>query len=420
MTDRSAARLAYGLALVALVLDVFGAYLLALTRHVGSTESTASVPNDALSAVTVVPFVVIGTLVAARRSRNPIGWVFLVMGLLAALGLVLERYAIYTLLVNPGWGRGGATAAILQSSAYLVALTTLLLLIVLFPSGRAATQRWKLLTLLGSAALIGAYAVTCMKPGALAEPFEQFENPLGVQALSSGAEIALGILVAIGGLILLAAVVSAVRRFRRSRGVERAQFKWFAAAAALVAAGLIAHSIADAVAPGAIDTIELLVNLAIAALPIAAGIAILRYRLYEIDRMINRTVVYGALTAGLAGLYFGVVIALQQIFGGFARGNDLAIAGSTLAVAALFRPARGRIQALVDRRFYRQRYDAEQTLAAFNTRLRDEVDLDQLGSELRAIVEETVQPAHVSIWLREATVPAVTISGRLPGTKEVR
>ncbi len=400
MSERLSARLAYLLAGLALLVDAVGVVLLVLTRHIGATDTTASVANDALGAATVVAFVVIGTLVAARHSRNPTGWIFLWLGVLGAVGLVFERYAIYALLVNPGWAGGGTVGAALQANGYLIFLTLLLLLILLFPTGKVPGPRWRLPMILGAGALLGAYAVVSRKPGRLGEPFDAFENPLGVEAISGSGGPLTALLVATGALILLAAVLSASLRFRRSHGVERAQFKWFALAAAMIGVGLIARSIANGVASGAIDAIELLVGLAVAGLPIAAGVAILRYRLYEIDRIINRALVYAVLTAGLAGLYFGIVIALQQVFGGLTRGNDLAIAGSTLAVAALFRPARRRIQGFVDRRFYRRRYDAQQTLEAFSARLRDEVDLDQLGADLGAVVHETMQPAHVSLWLR--------------------
>ena len=195
-------------------------------------------------------------------------------------------------------------------------------------------------------------------------------------------------------------MASLVVRFRRSSGVERQQLKWVAASGAFLAVCLVSGPLLFWWTPfdGVWDVIA---PLGFAVFPVAVGFAVLRYRMYEIDRIINRTVVYAIVTALLAGLYFGIVIGLQQAFSGLTRGNDLAIAGSTLAVAALFRPARTRIQEFVDRRFYRRRYDAEQTLTAFVARLREEVDLDELGRDLGAAVNDTMQPVHVSLWLRE-------------------
>ena len=204
----------------------------------------------------------------------------------------------------------------------------------------------------------------------------------------------------LGVLVMIFAISSLLVRLRRSTGEERVQIKWVVFTAMIACVGFLSAFIVDFSAGFILGLV------ALAAIPIAAGIAILKYRLYEIDRVVNRTVVYGAVTALLAGLYFGIVIGLQQVFSGFTRGNDLAIAGSTLAVAALFRPARRRIQTFVDRRFYRSRYDADQTLAAFSHRLRDEVDLDELGSDLGAVVHDTMQPSHVSLWLRPTRTKA--------------
>ena len=424
MSTRTATSLAYALAALALAVDVAAAVFLILTRQIGSTESTSSVAQGVVGVLTVVSMVVVGTLVAARRSRNATGWVFLVFGLATALSFGLERYAVYTLIVNPGWGKSGTVAASLEKEASLAAFAMLLFLLLLFPSGRFSSSTWRWLGLVGASTLVGAYVVTCIRPGTLGEPFEAFVNPLGIGVLARVGGPLFTALLVVGELILLAAAVATILRFRRSRGVEREQFKWFALAAALFALVLIVYSIASGVYPAALDAIAIAGLLAGGAgIPIAVGIAILKYRLYEIDRIINRTLVYGAVTALLAGLYFAIVIGLQAIFSGFTRGNDLAIAGSTLAVAALFRPVRRRIQAFVDRRFYRRRYDAQQTLDAFSTRLRDEVDLDQLGADLGAVVYETMQPAHVSFWIRPkfaSVTPAVTISGRSGGKKDLR
>jgi hypothetical protein len=191
-----------------------------------------------------------------------------------------------------------------------------------------------------------------------------------------------------------------VLRFRRSRGVERQQLKWFTYAAALMVLSWVVGAL---LLPAAGD---LIAGITIALLPVAAGIAILRYRLYDIDRLINRTLVYGLLTALLAAVYAGAVLVLGQVFGGVGRDPpSWAVAGATLAVAALFQPARRRIQAAVDRRFNRRKYDAAKTIETFSARLREEVDLDTLSGELLAVVEQTVQPANASLWLRPPTQP---------------
>jgi hypothetical protein len=187
-----------------------------------------------------------------------------------------------------------------------------------------------------------------------------------------------------------------VRRFRRSAGAERQQLKWFAYAGVLLA---MLMPIAGAFWYRTV-LIQAGVALAFNAMPLAVGVAILRYRLYDVDVLINRTLVYGALTATLAGAYLGLVLLMQLAISPLTEQSDLAIAGSTLAVAVLFRPARSRIQAAVDRRFYRRKYDAQRTLESFGGRLRDQVDLEALGGELRAVVHDTVQPAHVSLWLK--------------------
>jgi hypothetical protein len=330
---------------------------------------------------------VAGVLVASRHPENPIGWLLCSMSVLSALVEVAE-----------GYGRHEAFAAAepaqwFASWAWAVAAGHWNLVFLLFPSGRLPGPRWRLFVWL---AIVGAaLSVAGSALGHAADyAFTSGENPYAIDGI--GAEV----IFALGQAVFLVALVGAIAallvRFRRSWGVERQQLKWIAyLASALAVIGPLAIA-----AYGDSVLVEIAIAIVVTCLPVAICIAILRYRLYDIDVVINRTLVYGALTATLAGVYIASVLVLQLALGGVTGGSGLAVAGSTLAVAALFRPARGRIQTTVDRRFYRRKYDAVHTLQQFGAHLRDEVDLDTLGGELRAVVAHTMQPAHVSLWLR--------------------
>ena len=278
-----------------------------------------------------------------------------------------------------------------------------MLAVVLFPTGHYLSRGWRRA---GTTVLVAnafALVVVAFEPGPLPN-HPRIRNPLGLDAaagLLHALAAAAPVVVAVTLLFPIAAVVA---RFRRSRGLERQQLKWLALAAAYSIATLAVLLALDSVlnldtGTGRVVAGSML-GLVMAAPPAAAAMAILRHRLYDIDVVINRTLVYGALTATLAAAYLVVVLLLQLVLQPLTPDTGLAIAASTLAVAALFRPARARIQAAVDRRFYRRRYDAKQTLEAFSGRLRDQIDLDALSAELRGVTQQTMQPAHVSLWLR--------------------
>jgi hypothetical protein len=350
-------------------------------------------------AVMIVAFAGLGALVASRRPRNPIGWILCLSPLSLAFTELARNWYVHTLFADPGslpLADGLMWAANWAWIPGFMPLLTLFLL--LFPDGAAPTRRWRpvgWLAGLGMGLLLVGYAFA---PGAL-EDYPRVDNPLGIAGATG--EV-LEVFRAVGfpffALAAIGSMASLVVRFRRSHGVERQQLKWMAAAAALVVAAWLVNAFFDQVLG---TDISLILPLALLALPAAAAIAILRYRLYDLGLVVNRALVYGALTATLAGAYVGIVLVLQLALEPLTSDSGLAIAGSTLAVAALFRPARARIQQAVDRRFYRRRYDAARTVEGFSARLRDEVELDALSVELRDVIRETVQPAHVSLWLRE-------------------
>ena len=334
-------------------------------------------------------FATVGALVASHRPRNPIGWILLAGG---------AAYTIGGLTITEAEHDGSARVLVIWLSTWVwmagigpVATFGLLL----FPDGRLPSPRWRAFAWFAAAAALATTAVIAFAPG----PFEDSTvvNPLGFDALPGLFDVLQTVSPAALALAVLGSIASLFVRFRHARNVERQQLKWLSYTGALVGVALVvAITIETIVGERAVDLTNTIVSLSLSAVPVAMGIAILRHRLFDIDVVINRTLVYGALTATLGGAYLGLVLLI-----GLAVGDSgLAVAASTLAVAALFRPLRSRIQAAVDQRFYRCRYDAAQTLEAFAGRLRDELDLEALGADLRGVVSDTVQPASVSLWLR--------------------
>jgi MFS family permease len=347
------------------------------------------------SLVFLVVFSVLGFLVASRHPGNAIGWIFCGCAVLSGLSTLADAYANYWLDGHGAAGLGRAAAAY-ETAAWPALLIPVTFLLLLFPTGRLLSPRWRWVGWCAGLGIAGAFATSITAPGRL-EDYPGVENPLGVEGWVP--EAAMGL----AALMLLIAVVgspaSLVLRLRRSAGLERQQVKWLMWAGAVAGVTFLVGSTAgyEYAGPGASNAAILTGML---MLPLATGIAILRYRLFDIDVVINRTLVYTALTVTLAAAYLASVLLLQLVLGALTSDSGIAVAGSTLAVAALFRPARARIQAAVDRRFYRRRYDAQRTLESFSARLRDQVELGALNSELRAVVSETLQPAHVSLWLR--------------------
>jgi hypothetical protein len=336
-------------------------------------------------------FAVVGALVASHRPRHPIGWM---LGAIPfTLGSIFSGEAVYFHAAQAEGGEPGMPADLclwLANWAWVPAVILVLVFLpLLFPTGRPPSRRWRIVAWAAAASGVLMASAEALATGPL-ENYDWVDNPLGagwMPGWASGVGFGLWLLTA------LAAVASVVVRFRRAHGAEREQLKWFATAAALLAVAFaLSFSLTSVIGD---DAGWSLIAFALFGVAVAVAIAILRYRLYDIDVVINRALVYGALTATLGGAYLALVLLVGLAVG---RSN-LAIAVSTLAVAALFRPARASIQAAVDRRFYRRRYDAGRTLEAFGLRLRDELDLEALGSDLRAVVSQTVQPAHVSLWL---------------------
>jgi hypothetical protein len=349
-------------------------------------------------------FATVGAFLAGRRPANPVGWLLAGGGVVIAFLIFTTFYVDAGLFRRPGSLPGAAWLAWAASVVWHPSYLLLVLLLLLFPHGRLLSPRWRPLVWL-AVAVYGALAVSAaLAPAAVGQYFPAagglpFRPP--APRLADGAFAVLEA----GQLVLVAVAVWALLlRLRRARGDERQQIKWFVYSVALVVAAFI----------GGIFWLGdgRLAPFLFPAIPLAAAVGVLKYRLYDIDRIINRTVVYGALTVILAAGYVLSVVGLGQVLG---EGSSRAVAGATLACAAAFGPLRRRIQAAVNQRFDRARYDAGREIAAFSARLREQVDLDTLTSELLTVVEQTMQPTRASLWLR----PSVTIPERKPATMGV-
>ncbi|MDQ3864156.1 MAG: hypothetical protein M3317_11790 [Actinomycetota bacterium] len=413
MNRRTAAWLAWALGALSLAMFVATVMLYFLTL---SVQPPASWGTGGLSVVLIflLPFLafpLVGALIASRRPNNPIGWICLAVGIFWMLANLTSGYGTYGLLAKPGSVPFPALVGSLGEWMWAPALGLLAIyLILLFPDGRLPSRRWRPLAWLSGAVIVLVSVGSALTPGPM-EDFPGIRNPFGLEAYPWIAEATQGITL-LFPLCILASAISLVLRFIRSGGEEREQIKWLAFAALILGIGFSSFLIPGILVPEAPgganplweNLLEDAVTLSFVGVPVAVGIAILRYRLYEIDIIINRTLVYGSLTATLVTLYFGVIVVLQRMFVLLTgQQSTLAVVASTLLIAALFTPLRRAIQSFIDRRFYRRRYDARKTLEEFSVKLRDETDLNALSDELVGVVRETMQPAHVTFWLRPDT-----------------
>ena len=416
MTHRGYSWLAWSLAGLALAMAA-ATVALGLLRFasVPGSEDTGTGIGDLLFFVPFSAFPIVGALIASRRPGNPIGWICLADGLMWMLIMLSEEYSAYA-LARPGSLPFPVTVhALLYAWLWVPAVGLLgIFLILLFPDGRLPSRRWRPVAWLSGAVISSVSVITLLMPGPL-EGLRRVRNPFGLEGQPWVADAGWVVLPLLP-VCMLASAASLVFRYRRSGAVERQQIKWIAFAASFVGlvylsvmgGGLVAWLVSPEV-PGDLGTetfwgaiLENVMLLGFAGVPVAIGFAVLKYRLYDIDVVINRALVYGSLTAMLALVYFGGVAAMQYVLRAISGGeSQLAVVASTLVIAALFNPLRRRIQDFIDRRFYRRKYDAATTLEAFGARLRDSTDLGSLSGDLVGVVRRTVQPEHVSLWLRK-------------------
>jgi hypothetical protein len=363
--------------------------------------------SDLFNLITFGAFVIacaaLGALVAAKRPANPIGWI---LSLVGTFGVVAAMVSVYIEAYPTPEGAQGSIADWIASFIWTLTFAPMIFVVQLFPTGRPLGKRWNPVLWLTGAGIACATVAYAFAPGPMYNSIDPVPNPLGVESLRGFLEV----LSSVGGVLIVASVVlsvsSLVLRFRRSRGVERQQMKWFAYAGMVLLGALAIQMIVFSIVPEtdtAVDVSNALFSFTVTLIPITIGLAVLRYRLFDIDRIISRTLAYGLLSTILASGYLLVVLALQSVLP-VDDDSPVIVAGSTLAVVAAFGPLRTRMQTIVDKRFNRSRYDADRTVAEFSGRLRSQVELDSLTDDLVGVVGTTLQPSHLSLWLAQAEV----------------
>ena len=414
-----AAWLAWALAALCVAMFVAVVVLDVLARSARSAgnSTTLGTISETASFVLFLAFPVIGALIASRRPQNPIGWICLADGLLWMILAVTDGYSVYG-VTKPGSVPFPVAVGTLSNQWLWVPTVGLLgiYLLLLFPDGRLPSRRWRPLAWFSGVMIVLLSITEGLAPGPL-ENQGGVPNPFGLEALPWLVDVSY-IILPLLPLCIFASAVSMVLRFRRSRGEVRQQIKWVAFVASFSGLLYLIAMLSSLVVQVSSDSVpqfpwwaEVLFSVAVlsfAGVPVAIGFAVLKYRLYDIDVVINRTLVYGSLTAMLVAFYFVSVATSQTILRaltGQTEQPQLAIVVSTLVIAALFNPLRRRIQSFIDRRFYRSKYDARKTLEVFSARLRDGTDLETLNNDLTGVIQETMQPAHVSLWLRPARPP---------------
>jgi hypothetical protein len=407
MSTRTASWLAWSLAGLCVAMFLASVVLHVLAHSSQEPTSTGDTISELLTFFSFLAFPLVGALIASRQPKNPVGWICLAIGLFWTLIFLGDSI--------PASGPYPVTSDALTQAIWIPPVGLLgIYLILLFPDGRLPSRRWRPLAWLSGVVMVLASLGITFSPGPL-EGHPGVRNPLGLEGIPDWVFTAGIFILLLLPLCMLASALSLVLRYRRSEGEEREQIKWIAFAASVVGLLYLITMVSSlsysgpwggAGTPLWLGLLQQASLVSFTAVPIAVGFAVLKYRLYNIDLIINRTLVYGSLTATLVALYFGVIIVLQRVFVLLTgEQSTLAVVASTLLIAALFNPLRRRIQAFIDRHFYRRKYDARKTLEAFSARLRDETDLQTLNGELTRIVRETMQPSHVSLWLRHDTVP---------------